>query len=33
MGGGKFAMMKDLSSPIRVHGRHWGSFRMGVRQD
>ncbi len=33
MGGGKFAMMKDLSSPIRVRGRHWGSFRMGVRQD
>jgi methyl-accepting chemotaxis protein len=33
MGGGKFAMMKDLSAPIIVKGRHWGAFRMGVRQD
>ncbi|MBW8880937.1 MAG: chemotaxis protein [Asticcacaulis sp.] len=30
MGGGKFIMMKDISAPIRVHGRHWGGFRMGV---
>lgn len=28
MGGGKFTMMKDLSSPIFVKGRHWGGLRM-----
>ena len=33
MGGGKFVMMKDMSAPIFVKGRHWGAFRMGVRQD
>jgi len=32
MGGGKFVLMKDISSPIIVRGRHWGAFRMGVRQ-
>jgi methyl-accepting chemotaxis protein len=32
MGGGQFVLMKDLSSPIFVRGRHWGAFRMGVRQ-
>jgi methyl-accepting chemotaxis protein len=32
MGGGNFVLMKDLSSPIRVQGRHWGAFRMGFRQ-
>jgi methyl-accepting chemotaxis protein len=32
MGGGKFVLMKDLSSPIHVRGRHWGAFRMGFRQ-
>src|SRR5450631_1767966 len=32
MGGGNFVLMKDLSSPINVHGRHWGAFRMGFRQ-
>jgi methyl-accepting chemotaxis protein len=32
MGGGNFVLMKDLSSPIRVRGRHWGAFRMGIRQ-
>lgn len=31
MGGGKFVMMKDLSAPIFVKGRHWGGFRMGYR--
>lgn len=31
MGGGQFALMKDLSSPIWVHGRHWGAFRIGFR--
>lgn len=28
MGGGKFVMMKDLSAPITVNGRHWGGLRM-----
>jgi methyl-accepting chemotaxis protein len=32
MGGGNFVLMKDLSSPIRIRGRHWGAFRMGFRQ-
>lgn len=31
MGGGKFMLMKDLSSPIFVNGRHWGAFRIGFR--
>lgn len=30
MGEGRFIMMKDISAPIRVHGRHWGGFRIGV---
>jgi methyl-accepting chemotaxis protein len=32
MGGGNFVLMKDLSSPIVVRGRHWGAFRMGFRE-
>ncbi len=32
MGGGNFVLMKDLSAPIVVRGRHWGAFRMGFRQ-
>jgi methyl-accepting chemotaxis protein len=32
MGGGRFVLMKDLSSPIIVRGRHWGAFRIGFRQ-
>jgi methyl-accepting chemotaxis protein len=32
MGGGNFVLMKDLSSPITIRGRHWGAFRMGFRQ-
>jgi methyl-accepting chemotaxis protein len=28
MGGGEFRMMKDLSAPIRVNGRHWGGLRL-----
>ena len=32
MGGGNFVLMKDASSPIFVHGRHWGAFRLGFRQ-
>ncbi|MCO8146320.1 methyl-accepting chemotaxis protein [Rhodovulum tesquicola] len=31
MGGGEFVLMKDLSAPIHVGGRHWGGFRMGYR--
>ena len=33
MGGGKFWMMKDLSAPIFIKGRHWGAFRIGIRQE
>ncbi len=29
MGGGQFALMKDVSAPITVQGRHWGGFRLG----
>jgi methyl-accepting chemotaxis protein len=28
MGGGEYRMMKDLSAPIRVKGRHWGGLRL-----
>jgi methyl-accepting chemotaxis protein len=31
MGGGQFAMMKDVSAPIVVHGRHWGGLRLAYR--
>jgi len=31
MGGGKFVLMKDLSSPIFVDGQLWGAFRMGFQ--
>ena len=29
MGGGQYQLMKDLSSPIFVKGRHWGGLRVG----
>lgn len=32
MGGGNFVLLKDVSSPIYIRGRHWGAFRMGFRQ-
>jgi methyl-accepting chemotaxis protein len=32
MGGGQFVLMKDVSSPIIVRGRHWGALRLGFRQ-
>ena len=32
MGGGQFVLMKDVSSPIFIQGRHWGALRMGFRQ-
>ncbi len=31
MGGGNYAMMKDLSAPIHVGGRHWGGLRLAYR--
>jgi methyl-accepting chemotaxis protein len=31
MGGGRFLLMKDVSAPILVHGRHWGALRLGCR--
>ncbi|MDF1854124.1 methyl-accepting chemotaxis protein [Pseudooceanicola sp.] len=31
MGGGHFEMMKDLSAPITVKGRHWGGLRLAYR--
>lgn len=29
MGGDSFVLMKDLSAPISVNGRHWGGLRLG----
>lgn len=31
MGGGTFALMKDVSAPVFVRGRHWGGFRIGLK--
>lgn len=31
MGGGQFVLMKDVSAPIMVQGRHWGGLRIGYR--
>ncbi|MFM0303608.1 methyl-accepting chemotaxis protein [Paraburkholderia sediminicola] len=31
MGGGEFVLMKNVSAPIVVSGRHWGGFRIGYR--
>ena len=31
MGGGNFVMMKDLSAPIFVRGRHWGGVRFAYK--
>ncbi|MDJ1156920.1 methyl-accepting chemotaxis protein [Chelatococcus sp. SYSU_G07232] len=31
MGGGTYVLMKDLSAPILVKGRHWGGFRIGYK--
>lgn len=31
MGGGKFQLVKDLSVPIWIRGRHWGALRMGYQ--
>ena len=29
MGGGNFALMKEVDAPITVKGRHWGGLRIG----
>ncbi len=31
MGGGEFALMKDVSAPITVRGRHWGAVRLAYK--
>jgi methyl-accepting chemotaxis protein len=31
MGGGNFVLMKDVSAPISVRGRHWGGLRVGYK--
>jgi methyl-accepting chemotaxis protein len=31
MGGGRHVLMKDLSAPITVLGRHWGGLRVGYQ--
>lgn len=31
MGGGNYVMMKDISAPIFVNGRHWGGVRLAVK--
>jgi len=31
MGGGAFALMKDVSAPVRIQGRHWGGVRIGYK--
>jgi methyl-accepting chemotaxis protein len=31
MGGGNFVMMKDVSAPIRVGGKHWGGVRLAYK--
>ncbi len=33
MGGGNFAMMKDISAPIVVQGRKWGSLRAAYKTE
>ncbi|MFA7275705.1 MAG: methyl-accepting chemotaxis protein [Pseudobdellovibrionaceae bacterium] len=31
MGGGNFVLMKDLSVPIYIKGRHWGGLRLAYK--
>ena len=33
MGGGNFVLMKDVSAPIFVKGRHWGGLRIGFKPE
>jgi methyl-accepting chemotaxis protein len=30
LGGGRVVLIKDISTPIMIQGRHWGALRMGV---
>ena len=30
-GGGRIELIKDISAPIHVRGRHWGGLRMGAK--
>lgn len=31
MGGGNFVLMKDVSAPIMVRGKHWGGLRLAYK--
>lgn len=31
MGGGTFVLMKDVSAPITVNGKHWGGVRLAIK--
>jgi methyl-accepting chemotaxis protein len=31
MGGGQFVMLKEVSAPILVQGRHWGGVRLAYK--
>jgi len=31
LGGGRVALIKDISAPIRVKGKHWGGRRLGAK--
>ena len=31
MGGGQFVLLKEVSAPVMVRGRHWGGLRIGYR--
>jgi methyl-accepting chemotaxis protein len=31
MGGGNFVMMKDVSAPVFVAGKHWGGVRLAYK--
>ena len=33
MGGGQFALMKDVSAPIQVRGKLWGGLRLAYKPD
>ncbi len=33
MGGGTFVLMKDVSAPIWVRGRHWGGLRLAYKPE
>jgi methyl-accepting chemotaxis protein len=31
LGGGRIELIKDISAPIHVRGKHWGGLRMGAK--